>query len=202
MTQKAVVPAGSNWLEKDIREFRGSPAGRIGDEWMLITAGNITGDDTMGDDTTGNWNTMTASWGGLGKLWGRDAAFIFIRPSRYTRLFADAASLFTMSFFDVKYRKALALCGEKSGRDFDKAAEAGLTPIVFGNGKAAGAIGFREASEIIVCRKIYTHDFDPAQILDPAVKTACYPQDDYHRMYIGEVVALLTAEIAKPSEFR
>jgi len=38
-------------------EIKGNPFSLIGDEWMLITAGNIE-----------NYNTMTASWGGLGVL--------------------------------------------------------------------------------------------------------------------------------------
>jgi flavin reductase (DIM6/NTAB) family NADH-FMN oxidoreductase RutF len=187
MRQKAVIPADSNWLAQNIRDFRGSPVGRISAEWMLITVGATAGD-------AGSWNTMTASWGGLGELWGKDVAFMFIRPGRLTRTFADAASLFTLSFFDAAYHDALVFCGEKSGRDFDKAAETGLTPIVFDNAVidcAAGAVGFKEASEIIVCRKLYTHDFDPARFLDPAIDTACYPQKDYHRMFIGEVVTLL-----------
>ena len=190
MKQKTLITADGKWIEKNIRDFDGSTVGRISDGWMLITAGNTAAGE-------GNWNTMTASWGGLGELWGRDVAFMFIRPTRYTRAFADAASLFTLSFFDEKYRKALAFCGEKSGRDCDKAAGAGLTPIVFGGGvaggRAEGAAAFNEASEIIICRKLYTHDFDPAQFLDPAIEQN-YPQKDYHRMYVGEVLTLLTAK--------
>ena len=188
MLQKAVVAADNSWAEKSIRDFRGSPVRRIGDEWMLITAG-----DTAAEP--GQWNTMTASWGGFGVLWGKDVVFMFIRPSRHTRGFADAASLFTLSFFDEKYRKALTFCGEKSGRDHDKAGETGLTPIVFGNniagGRAAGSVAFKEASDIVICRKIYTQDFDPERFLDPSIMNN-YPQPDYHRMYAGEVVTLLT----------
>jgi flavin reductase (DIM6/NTAB) family NADH-FMN oxidoreductase RutF len=189
MEQKKVLPAEKNWLEKNIRDFPGAPAKRIGDEWALVTAG----DTSAGG---GNWNTMTVSWGGLGELWSRDAAFVFIRPQRYTREFVEANSLFTVAFFDKTWRQALAFCGEKSGRDHDKAAAAGLTPIVFDrdvfNGRAQGAVGFAEAREIIVCRKLYTHVFDPARMLDPAIQKDCYPQSDYHTMYIGEVVGLLT----------
>ena len=188
MEQKAVIPADNHWLEKSVREFPGSPVRRIGDGWMLITAGNI-------DSGPGRWNTMTASWGGFGVLWGKDVAFMFIRPSRQTRGFADANPLFTLSFFDEKYRDALNFCGEKSGRDHDKAGETGLTPVVFGDniaaGRAAGAVAFKEASEIVVCRKIYTQDIDPAKFLDPGI-SGFYPQPDYHRMYVGEVLTLLT----------
>jgi len=190
MEQKAVIPADAGWVEKSVRELHGSPVQRINDEWMLITAG----DATVSSD---NWNTMTASWGALGELWNKDVAFIFIRPGRYTRAFVDDYPLFTLSFFEEKYHKALTFCGEKSGRDYDKAAETGLTPIVFCSGKVddriAGAIAFKEASEIIVCRKIYAQDIDPLYFLDPSI-AGNYPQRDYHRMYVGEALALLAAK--------
>jgi flavin reductase (DIM6/NTAB) family NADH-FMN oxidoreductase RutF len=177
MQQTQVIPADAEWINRDIRDFEGAPARRIGDDWMLITAG-----DTKAEK--GNWNTI--SWGGLGVLWRFNVAFMFIRPPRRTFDFANSAALFTLSFFDSSFHKALELCGTKSGRDRDKAAATGLTPIEF----ADGTIAFREASDIITCRKLYTHDFDPAAFLDPSIDEACYPQKDYHRMYIGEVVAV------------
>jgi len=188
MEQKNVIQANSRWVGKSVRELTGSTVRRIDEDWMLITAGNTA-------KGAGNWNTMTASWGGFGELWNKDAAFIFIRPGRRTRAFVDDNQLFTLSFFDEKYRKALVFCGEKSGRDYDKAAETGLTPIVFdGNiaaGRIAGAVAFQEASEIIVCRKIYAQDIDPAGFLDPSI-SGNYPEKDYHRMYVGEALTLLT----------
>jgi len=188
MEQKTVIKANAKWVGKSVRELSGSTVRRIADEWMLVTAGNTAAG-------AGNWNTMTASWGALGELWNKDAAFIFVRPGRRTRTFVDDNQLFTLSFFDEKYRKALAFCGEKSGRDYDKAAETGLTPIVFGGelagGRIAGAIAFQEASEIIVCRKIYAQDIEPECFLDPSI-AGNYPEKDYHRMYVGEALALLT----------
>jgi len=188
MEQKAVIPADAGWIKKSVREFQGSPVQRIDDEWMLITAGNAS----MGP---GHWNTMTASWGALGELWNKDVAFVFMRPNRRTRIFIDDNPLFTLSFFEEKYHKALTFCGEKSGRDYDKAAETGLTPIVFGSeiadGRIAGAIAFREASEIIVCRRIYEQDIDPAHFIDKSISDN-YPKKDYHRVYVGETLTMLT----------
>jgi flavin reductase (DIM6/NTAB) family NADH-FMN oxidoreductase RutF len=175
MKQQEALPAGSSWLEKNIREFSGSPASRIGDGWMLVTAG-----------TARSWNTMTASWGGLGVLWGRDVAFMFIRPSRHTFGFANNNSLFTLSFFEPKYREALSFCGANSGRDMDKTAQTGLSPIEF----PRGGVAFKEASELIICRKLYAHDFDPRLFLDPPSIEKAYNGKDYHRMYIGEILAL------------
>ena len=88
----------------------------IGDKWMLITAGSRE-----------RCNTMTASWGGLGVIWGAPAATCYIRPQRYTKEFVDREEYFTLCFFGEEYRKALSLCGSKSGRDVDKVKECGFT---------------------------------------------------------------------------
>jgi flavin reductase (DIM6/NTAB) family NADH-FMN oxidoreductase RutF len=179
MKQKQLSPAGNDWKELSIRDFRGSPSERIGLGWMLISAGG-----------NGDWNTMTASWGGLGVLWGRDVAFMFIRPSRRTFEFANDNELFTLSFFGGDYRDALNFIGSKSGRDYDKAAETGLSPLVF-DVKGRAAVGFKEAENIIVCRKLYTHDFDPKNFLDAPLIEQAYKGKDYHRMYVGEIIRVL-----------
>ena len=183
MRQKEAVPAGNEWITKGVREFSGNPIERIDKGWMLVTAGNMENDK-------GNWNTMTASWGGLGELWSKDVAFIFIRPTRHTFGFANNANHFTLSFFDESYRAALNLCGEKSGRDIDKAAAAGLTPVYF-PGDPAGAVSFKEARDIIICKKIYAHDLDPAFFLDSSIEKN-YSENDYHRMFVGEIVGYRT----------
>ena len=191
MKQTEAVPSGTEWVKKNIREFPGSPFERIGTGWMLITAANL-------DGGKGNWNTLTASWGGFGVLWQKDVAFVYIRPSRQTFGFINNASIFTLSFFDETYRSALNLCGEKSGRDIDKAAAAGLTPIFFQNGSKVngaaiyGAVSFREAKDIIICKKLYTHDFIPEHFLDRDAIEECYHGKDYHRMFIGEIMGYLT----------
>ena len=60
--------------EINVSELKDNMFDAIGKEWMLVTAGNSS-----------SFNTMTASWGGVGVLWGKPVAFIFIRPERYTR---------------------------------------------------------------------------------------------------------------------
>jgi flavin reductase (DIM6/NTAB) family NADH-FMN oxidoreductase RutF len=147
----------------------------ISKDWMLITAGKI-------DD----FNTMTASWAGLGELWNKKVSFCFIRPVRYTYLFAEREDIFTLSFFEEKYRKVLNLCGTKSGREIDKMKGIGLSPVE----SEHGSVYFDEARLVMECRKIYIHDLDPANFLDPAIQRE-YPDGDYHRMYIGEVLNCL-----------
>ncbi len=147
----------------------------IGKEWMLITAGTI-----------GNWNTMTASWGGMGELWFKPVVFTFIRPQRYTREFVEREEVFTLSFFDESQRKTLNFCGANSGRDCDKAGETGLTPIA----TDGGSVTFEEARLVLECRKMYFQDLNPDHFLVPEIE-ANYPNKDYHRMYVGEVLRVL-----------
>lgn len=143
------------------------------DRWTLITAG--TGD---------RCNTMTASWGGLGVLWNRPVATIYVRPQRYTYEFLEQSDWFTLSFFSEDYRDALAYCGSASGRDGDKFAACGLHPVLDGEAPYPA-----EAELVLVCRKRYWNDLDPVNM--DQVGLEHYPAHDYHRMYIGEIVKVL-----------
>jgi flavin reductase (DIM6/NTAB) family NADH-FMN oxidoreductase RutF len=147
----------------------------IGADWMLLTAGSLKA-----------YNTMTASWGGLGVLWGKQVAWCVVRPQRHTFGFMENNPFFTMSFFDEKYRKALEFCGANSGKNVDKAKATGLTPLE----SDLTAVYFDEARLVLECRKLYFQDLDPHHFLDPGINDN-YPLKDYHRMYIGEIVRCL-----------
>ena len=82
---------------------------------------------------------------------------------------------------------AAVLCGSKSGRDTDKVKACGLT--VLHDEKAPY---FAQGELTFICRKIYAQDMAGECFTDPAVDAMDYPQKDYHRMYIGEIVAVLT----------
>lgn len=150
----------------------------IGEEWMLITAG-----------TREACNTMTASWGGLGVLWNEPAATVYLRPQRYTKQFVDAQEYFTLSFFEPRYKKQLALCGTKSGRDVDKVKQCGFT-LAYGEGEAPY---MEQARLVLVCRKRYAQELDGAAVPED-VKKSQYAAGDYHTMYIGQIVAAYAQE--------
>lgn len=63
----------------DTMEF--NPFESFGKDWALVSAGSRQ-----------KANTMTVSWGGVGVLWGKNVAFIFVRDSRYTKELIDAGS--------------------------------------------------------------------------------------------------------------
>ena len=159
----------------DPKELNQNVFSLIGDQWMLITAG-----------TKEKCNTMTASWGGLGVLWGGPVATVYIRPQRYTLEFVENSDYFTLSFFGEAYRKALALCGSKSGREVDKVKECGFTVET-----ADGAPYFAQADLVLVCKKAYWQDMDPTHFLDGEIDGKWYPEKDYHRIFIGEIETVL-----------
>jgi flavin reductase (DIM6/NTAB) family NADH-FMN oxidoreductase RutF len=141
---------------------------------------------TSGDFAAGQFNTMTVGWGSLGVMWGRPFAQGVVRPTRYTYQFMNRYDTFTLCAFPETYRQALQITGTKSGRDGDKIAEAGLTPIA---STLVPAPGFAEADLIIECRKMYWQDMDPAHFLAPDIARN-YSSQDYHRIYYGEIVAI------------
>lgn len=162
------------FIERDPLELQDNMFRRIGREWMLITAGSPE-----------NFNFMTASWGGTGVMWNLNVTFTVVRPSRYTYAFMEQGKYYTLSFFGADCRRALQLCGSKSGRDIDKVAESGLTPVF-----DAQAPYFAEAELVLVCRKLYTQDLETERFLDPTLMVH-YPDDDVHRLYVGEIVKVL-----------
>lgn len=159
-------------------EIVGNPFTMIGKQWMLITAGDEK-----------KFNTMTASWGSMGIMWGKKAVTTYIRPQRYTKEFVDTNDTFTITLFDEAYRSALNLCGSVSGRDRDKVKEAGLTPYY-----VDGTTAFEEASIILVCKKMYHASMPPENLDDQTQDAKWYPDKDYHTMYISEILKALIKE--------
>jgi len=144
----------------------------LDNKWMLITAG-----------TPEKFNTMTASWGGFGILWNKTIATIYVRPQRYTFEFVEKNPCFNLSFFNEEYRSALNFCGSKSGREFDKVKETGLTPQLTPN----GIITFKEAYLSIDCIKLYADNLNPNNFIDNTLIDKIYPKKDFHRFFIGEI---------------
>lgn len=152
-----------------------NPFTRIGSDWMLI--GAYKGEKL---------NMMTASWGGLGILWNKPVAFLFIRPQRYTKEFVDASSALSLHFFTEDYREQLTLCGSRSGRDIDKTAACG-----FSLWERKEAPVFEQAETVLLCHKLYTQSILPEGFFDSSMEQKFYPGQDYHQLYIAEISEVL-----------
>ena len=147
----------------------------IGREWMLVTSG-----------TKEKFNTMTASWGGIGWLWNRPVAFVFIRPERYTHEFIERESRLTLSFYREDCRGILQFCGSKSGRDVDKVKETGLKPVAL----ESGAMTFEQARLTLDCRKLFKSPMSAANFIDKSILEKWYgsqPGGSLHDVYVVEI---------------
>ena len=147
----------------------------INDKWMLVSAGN----DSI-------FNTMTASWGGFGTGWNKPIAFMFIKDSRYTFEFLQKDSVYTLTFFDEKYKDTMKMLGGKSGRDSDKIKDSGLTPLIM----PSGAPSFKEASMIIECRKLISQPIETSSIKSEEVLNFYNEESSTHNIFFGEIIGV------------
>ncbi|RHM54637.1 flavin reductase family protein [Mitsuokella sp. AF33-22] len=160
-------------------EFKESAFQVIGKDWLLVTG-----------EYEDKANAMTASWGGLGIMWGKPVAYIFIRPSRYTKEFVDKAEGLSLSVFPETYRKMMSYFGTVSGRDEDKIQKAGLT-VLHDDGRTY----YQEARVTMLCRKLYAQELKKECFIDKSCDEKWY-DNDYHTMYVVEIEKLLVNEDA------
>ena len=141
-------------------------------------------------DDSGRPNAMTIGWAQIGIIWGRKILSVMVRPSRYTHGCLEATGDFTVCVPYAQQAEAVAFCGSKSGRDFDKFAECGLTALPGGTVKSPG---IAECGLIYECRTVNTADFLPERLL-PQVCSDCYSGGDFHRVYFGEIQGVMVDE--------
>lgn len=162
------------FLKIDIQDLQMNPFTSIGKEWMLITAGDNQ-----------KVNTMTASWGGVGVLWGQNVVTAYIRPQRYTKEFVDEQDCFSLSFFSGQYQKELSVLGTVSGRDQDK-----INQVHFHTTYLDNVPTFEEASYVFIVEKIYEDTIKPEQFINHSLDERWYPDKDYHTIYIAKIKAV------------
>lgn len=155
-------------------EFKTDIFAQYDKKWALLTAGNKD-----------KFNTMTISWGGLGTIWNKPVATVYVRSSRYTHEFIDNNEYFTVSFYPEDYKKVLGVLGSKSGRDMDKINDSGLTAKVLDK-----SVTFEEAEVTLVCKKLMMQPLEVKNMPEDIAKQF-YGADAPHDMYIGEVVEIL-----------
>lgn len=161
--------------EIKVNELKDNMIEAISKEWMLVTSG-----------TKEHFNTMTASWGGIGFLWNKPVAFIFIRPERYTYEFIENNEFLTLSFLGEENKEVHKVCGSQSGRNTDKVKATGLKPVFTEN----GAVTFGQARLTLECRKLYADMVKPENFIDKSITGKWYGggHGGFHKMYVVEIV--------------
>lgn len=167
------------FTEINISEFDFNPFNTFAKKWPLLTAG-----------TKDNFNTMTISWGHIGSIWGTGGGMptlsVYVRPQRHTKSFMDANDMFSISVLPAEFKKELTYLGSASGRDCNKVAKTGLTPIF-----DASTTYFEQSRLVFICRKLYQAPILEHGFVDRELMDKVYPQKDFHTMYIGEITKIL-----------
>lgn len=165
----------SNFIRQSAETLTFNPFQTIGKEWLLITA-----------EKDGLVNTMTASWGGVGILFGKPVAYIFVRPQRYTKEFIDSSTHFSLSVLPEQYRKQLNYFGTVSGRTEDKIKNSNLSIE-----REDGVPYFSDAKLVMVCKKLFAQSVEESAFLDPSLIERWYKDKDFHTLYIAEIESIL-----------
>lgn len=148
----------------------------VGKNNTVITAGRLN-----------DFNSMVAGDGGIGILMGKPVTFCGLRGIRYTLEVILRDSVYTMTYFDERFRDDFMLFGAKSGRDSDKMKTTNLTAVETPSGKVA----FKEAFLIIECQLAETHTINPKEIY--AEKNKKFYDDafkdvgSYHKIVFGDI---------------
>ena len=127
-------------------------------------------------------NTMTVSWGMVGRLWNKPVFMAFVRPQRFTNGILQRAGSFTVSVPYGTLAQELTVCGTKSGADIDKSAVVSFIPA-----KSVDSPVVDGCDMYYECKIIYRDKIDGSAVPEE-IRQAQYPKDDFHYVYLGEIV--------------
>ncbi|HEX2952000.1 MAG TPA: flavin reductase family protein [Armatimonadota bacterium] len=131
-------------------------------------------------------NPMTISWGMFGIMWGKPTMMAMVRHTRYTYNYITKNPDFTVNWMSEDWSDALRICGSTSGRDMDKFAETGLTPVP---GIIVASPVIDQSALSLECRTIYRTELTQESFLDQSVFSTMYGDGDIHDLFFGEIVA-------------
>ena len=148
----------------------------VGKVFPVITAGK--------ED---HYNSMTASGGGLGLLFGKPTTWCILRADRYTLEMIQKEQTYTMSYFPNEYKGQILFLGSKSGRDSEKMKEVELTSVQ----TPSGNMSFQEARLIIECKLTQITTANPDDFYTQETKdliNKAYKEANVFRKYVfGEI---------------
>ena len=130
-------------------------------------------------------NIITVAWTGI---LNTDPAMVYIsvRPSRCSYEMIKNQGEFVINLTTKDLAKATDWCGCRSGKDYDKFKETGLTPEF-----SDGTVYIKEAKHVLILKTLAVTEMTPDSFLDKDIDSDCYPNKDYHIVYIAEIVKTL-----------
>ena len=146
-------------------------------------------------DGKGKNNIMAIGWGVVGIIWGKPVFMVLVRPSRFTYELIEATRDFTVNVPSRELEKVVSFCGSTSGRRCDKFKEQKLRAIA---GKKVKSPMVDECLVHYECRVIHKNDVVASE-LAPDIPTMFYPEGDYHRFFLGQILCAYANDELPPS---
>ena len=136
-------------------------------------------------------NAMTIGWGTLGIEWGVPIFAAYVRTSRFTYDLIERTGEFTICApygeMSAAAKKAIGICGSKSGRDLDKLAKAGVHLV---DAEIVRPPAIKELPLTFECRVVYSQLQEIKDISSRFKKF--YPDEGEHSAphvaYYGEIL--------------
>ena len=121
-------------------------------------------------DAPDNWNLLTVAWTGT-VCTAPPMCYVSVRPERHSHALIARTGEFTINLTTAAMARAVDWCGVRSGRDYDKFRETGLTPL---RGAVVAAPALEESPVVVECRvrqilPLGSHDMFLADIISVQV---------------------------------
>ncbi len=116
------------------------------------------------------YNMLTVAWTGT-VCSDPPMCFISVRPERHSHALIARTGEFTINLTTAAMARAVDWCGVRSGRDYDKFRETGLTPL---RGAVVAAPALEESPVVVECRvrqilPLGSHDMFLAEVVNVLV---------------------------------
>ena len=118
-------------------------------------------------DAPDNWNLLTVAWTGT-VCTAPPMCYVSVRPERHSHALIARTGEFTINLTTAAMARAVDWCGVRSGRDYDKFRETGLTPL---RGAVVAAPALEESPVVVECRvrqilPLGSHDMFLAEVVN------------------------------------
>jgi flavin reductase (DIM6/NTAB) family NADH-FMN oxidoreductase RutF len=162
----------------DINRLSLIPFEILDDRWGLVVSG------------IKKPNPMTVSWGGFGTIWDKPVVTVYVRPTRFSHNLLMEHDEFTLNILPAQFKKALQICGTKSGKNVDKWEASSLSKTKSAKIKPPRV---KEAELAFECKTVARIQMAKTDFLDPKI-AGFYPKKDYHTIFIGEILQIFGDE--------
>ncbi len=138
-------------------------------------------------------NAMTIGWGFIGTMWRKPFFVVAVRLSRHTYKLLEESDSFTVCLPAKGMAKALDFCGTKSGGDYDKFKELGLTAK---KGLQVEAPYIEECPVHYECKIAFKTEVKRGA-LPEEIEEDVYPNRNYHVLYFGDILGVYATKDAE-----